>query len=177
MAGRGDVRGRRMIGGGEGRPTVNRDLFAGPVMVVAGSAFAFFGQDYHVGTLGQMGPGFVPVALGLVLAGIGLLITVGGFTAPSPDAVAHGADHGPVQPPDWRGLVAIVLGVLSFILLGERGGMAMAAFAVVFISALGDRNNRLRDAVLLAAGMTVVAVAVFYYGLQIRLPLLPEWLS
>ncbi len=46
-----------------------------------------------------------------------------------------------------------------------------ATFALVFISALGDRQHTLRSAALLAAGVTVLGVAVFSWALQLQFPL------
>ncbi|MFS8115361.1 tripartite tricarboxylate transporter TctB family protein [Rhizobium jaguaris] len=178
----------------------SRDVAGGLLMMVVGSAFSYFGWAYDVGTLSQMGPGFMPVALGGILVLLGLLILVNGLgfvvaganTGKMPRGIAakqkDGAvpqlgeelhhSGGPLETihwPDWRGLAAIVLAIVAFVMLAEKGGLIVATFAVVFISALGDRNNRLQDALLLAAWVTVFGVAVFYYGLQIRLPLLPSF--
>ncbi|HEX7639775.1 MAG TPA: tripartite tricarboxylate transporter TctB family protein, partial [Burkholderiaceae bacterium] len=71
----------------------------------------------------------------------------------------------------WRGWACIVGGVAAFVLLGEHGGLVPASFVSVFVAALGDRGNRVRDAALLAAGMTVFGVLVFHQGLHVLLPL------
>ena len=52
-----------------------------------------------------------------------------------------------------------------------RGWVLPASFAAVFISALGDRRNTWRSAAALAAGLTVLGVVVFHYGLHLLLPL------
>jgi len=41
----------------------------------------------------------------------------------------------------------------------------------VFISALGDRDNTWKKALLLSLAIVVVAVVVFWWALQIQLPL------
>ena len=46
-----------------------------------------------------------------------------------------------------------------------------ATFAAVFISALGDRTNSVRDAALLAAGITIAGVLIFSLGLKLSFPL------
>jgi Tripartite tricarboxylate transporter TctB family len=91
---------------------------------------------------------------------------------PAPEAaVSHG--H-PAGLPDLRGCVCIVLGILAFLLLGEYGGLLPATFAIVFISALGDRDNTLREALLLALAMMAIAVVVFWWALSLQLPLF-QW--
>ena len=46
-----------------------------------------------------------------------------------------------------------------------------ATFAIVFISTLGDRKNTVKQAFVLSIGMSVIAVVVFWWALQLQLPL------
>ncbi len=64
--------------------------------------------------------------------------------------------------------------MIAFIVLGKYGGLVPATFAVVFISALGDRENTLRDSAILSLGMVGVCLVVFWWLLQIQLPLF-QW--
>jgi hypothetical protein len=103
--------------------------------------------------------------------GLALLATApraaDGDVAESPAEMAHLA--GPVV--QWRGWLCIVGGVLSFVVLGEHGGLVPATFASVFVAALGDRRNSWRAAAALAALMTLLGTVVFHYGLHLLLPL------
>ena len=90
--------------------------------------------------------------------------------ATAPAETAHLS--GPVV--QWRGWLCILGGALSFVVLGQHGGLVRASFVSVFVAALGDRNNSVRDATLLAALMTSLGVAVFHYGLHLLLPLF-QW--
>ena len=56
-------------------------------------------------------------------------------------------------------------------MLGHWGGLLPATFAIVFISALGDRKNTIKQAFVLSLGMSVIAVVVFWWALQLQLPL------
>jgi Tripartite tricarboxylate transporter TctB family len=58
------------------------DLVAGVVFLAFGLAFAIGGRRYDVGSLLDMGPGYLPLALGLLLAAIGLGVVVKAFVAP-----------------------------------------------------------------------------------------------
>jgi putative tricarboxylic transport membrane protein len=51
-----------------------RDYYAGGLMVLLGVGAAVTGSGYKFGSLARMGPGFMPVVLGVVLAFIGILI-------------------------------------------------------------------------------------------------------
>ena len=65
-------------------------------MALFGLVAVLEGHRLGVGTLSDMGPGFVPMALGVILSGVGLIIALVGQTDPEDDAA------GPVAP-DWRG--------------------------------------------------------------------------
>ncbi|WP_422087126.1 tripartite tricarboxylate transporter TctB family protein [Variovorax sp.] len=150
-----------------------KDYYGGALLIVIGLAAVYAGIGYRVGELAHMGPGFFPVALGALLALTGLLIAVSarGEKPASEEAVSHG--H-PVGMPDIRGGVCIILGILAFLLFGEYGGLLPATFAIVFISALGDRDNTLTEAVLLSLAMSFIAVVVFWWALKLQLPLF-QW--
>ena len=146
----------------------NKDYYGGALVLLTGLATTVVGLRYHTGTLDHMGPGFFPVVVGVLLAIVGLLIAVTARAPATPDAAEHGHSHG---LPDFRGCACIIIGTLAFILLGEYGGLIPATFAIVLISALGDRNNTLKQALMLAVVMCVVAVVVFWWALQLQLPL------
>ena len=46
-----------------------------------------------------------------------------------------------------------------------------ATFAIVFISALGDKMNTWKSAAILGAGVVAVAIVVFWWALQMQFPL------
>ncbi|GAB3630015.1 hypothetical protein PTE30175_04838 [Pandoraea terrae] len=147
-----------------------KDYYGGGLMTLVGLAAVVAGLQYRTGALSRMGPGFFPVAVGSLLALVGVLIAVTARSeAPqSMLPVTQGHSH---CAPDLRGALCIVLGVLAFLLLGKYAGLIPATFAIVFISALGDRSNTLRQAVLLALVMCVVAAVVFWWALKLQLPL------
>jgi hypothetical protein len=121
----------------------------------------------------QMGSGFFPVVLGVLLALVGaaLLASTRGARAGGPVEAPAETAHlaGPVV--QWRGWLCIVAGALAFAALGEHGGLVPASFVSVFVAALGDRGNTWRSAAALAALMTALGVVVFHYGLHMLLPL------
>ncbi len=141
----------------------NKDYYGGALMILIGLAAVYVGSHYRLGTLARMGPGYFPTAVGAILAAIGVAIALS--ARPSADeAAAHPAF-------DWRAWGGIIGGTVAFIVLGEYGGLVPATFAIVFISAMGDRNNTLKQAFWLAAGMVAIAVAVFWWALQMQFDL------
>ena len=149
----------------------SKDHLGGALLVALGAAVVVAGVGYGTGTLRQMGSGFFPVVLGVLMALVGLALlatarrAAGGLADALPVAeTAHLA--GPVV--QWRGWLCILAGVLAFAVLGAHGGLVPASF----VAALGDRRNGVRAAAALAAVMTVLGVVVFHFGLHLMLPLL-----
>nr|WP_251031590.1 tripartite tricarboxylate transporter TctB family protein [Paraburkholderia strydomiana] len=143
-------------------------------MILIGAGAAQQGITYSLGTLAAPGPGLFPGALGVLLMLVGLVIAVTGRGKP---AAHDGADIAPVEPApkaEWRGWLCIVLSIIAFIVLGGHGGLVPASFAVAFIAALGDRDNTLLSACVLGVAMVVVSVVVFWWLLQLQLPLF-QW--
>ena len=153
---------------------LTKDRLGGALLVATGAATVFAGTGYGMGSLRAMGSGFYPVVLGVLLALIGAVLFASATRAPDAhlaDAPAEAAHlTGPVV--QWRGWLCILGGALSFVVLGQHGGLVPASFVSVFVAALGDRDNSVRDAALLAVLMTALGVVVFHFGLHLLLPLL-----
>lgn len=140
-----------------------KDVLGGALMLVLGLATAMQAASYDIGSLRRMGPGFFPLSLGVILAIVGMLIII---TAKRSDSAA-----GAERAPEWRGWFCICAGVAAFVVIGQYGGLIPATFAIVFISAQGDRQNTLIGSALLAAVMTAICVVVFWWLLQVPFPL------
>jgi len=127
--------------------SINRkDFLGGGLMLLLGLGAAFQASHYELGSLRRMGPGYFPLALGVILAVTGSLILLGSL----------------------RGTAA---GVAAFAVIGRYGGLLPATFVSVFLAALGDRKNTPAAAGALAAAMTLVCLVVFWWLLRIELPL------
>jgi hypothetical protein len=142
-----------------------RDYYAGALMVLVGGGAAVVGSQYQLGSLTRMGPGFFPTALGVLLALLGIAIAGTAATTPAPTA-----SEAPAARPDWRGWLCITAGALLFIGLAKYAGLVAATFACVFVAALGDRQNTIKEAALLAIGLTIFGTIVFSYVLKIEIP-------
>ncbi len=76
------------------------DLLAGAIFVALGGAFAYTASTYDVGTLRAMGPGYFPLALGLVLAALGVVImAIGLYRRRGSGAMAPAPASAPASGP------------------------------------------------------------------------------
>ncbi|MGI9568592.1 MAG: tripartite tricarboxylate transporter TctB family protein, partial [Desulfobulbia bacterium] len=108
------------------------------------------GSNYELGTLRDMGPGFFPVSLGVVLLILSVLI---GF-----DGSDQSIDRNLKHPPDGNlrkqilkqlVCVAAVLGGIGlFTLFLSLFGLIPAAFAIIVVSGLAHPDNGLGSLLL-----------------------------
>ena len=146
-----------------------RDFYAGGLMLLLGIGIALKGSTYRAGSLMHMGPGFLPTALGILLAILGIAIAAAGLT-PS-------ADGETILPknPQWWAWFCILMAPVLFIIFGRYFGMAPGTFACVSIAALGDKNATWRGTVILATVVTVFGCGLFSYFLQVPMPIFTWW--
>jgi hypothetical protein len=142
----------------------NRDYYGGALMFLIGLGAILQGRTYSMGTLSRMGPGFFPVSLGVILALAGAAIALSA-------RFAEREAEEKALPPEWRGWFCISLSIVAFVVLGKYGGLVAATFAIVFISALGDRQNTIKSALVLAVAIVVICLVVFWWALQMQFPL------
>ena len=141
-----------------------KEVVGGALMAIVGAYAIIQGSKYNIGTLTRMGPGFFPVALGVILAFFGLINIV---MAALSTTQAAGTSH----PREWKAWACVLGGIIAFVVLGRYGGLVPASFAIVFISALGDRENGWTSVLVLSLVMTAISVVVFWWALKLQLPL------
>lgn len=145
-----------------------KDFWSGVMFIACGLAFAGFAQQYDMGTAQRMGPAFFPTILGGLLVVLGAVVAIQGLAAETLDGKIEKFHFGPLA---W------VLGaVIAFALLLRPAGLVVAVFALVGISAAGSHEFKVRETVLLAAGLCLLVLAVFIYGLGLTIPVWPAFL-
>jgi len=134
-----------------------RDVLAGGLLASAGIFVALYAaRHYALGTLNQMGPGMFPVWLGAILAVIGATILISGLLRP-----------GPEFKPDVRPFVAVIAGLVAFVLTVDVLGMIPAIVLLVAAAAFAERPYRPLTVLILGAALASIAVLVFRVGLGV----------
>jgi len=131
-----------------------QNFWAGVFFLACGVFEATMALQYDVGRPAAMGPGFMPVLLGLGLAVLGLIILIGGLSVPGPA----------IAPGHWRPVVCIIAALVLFALLISKAGLAASTFLVVMLGGVAYRGEVpwLRLSAM-AVGMTVFAAVLFVY--------------
>ncbi|MCY7401980.1 MAG: tripartite tricarboxylate transporter TctB family protein [Nocardioides sp.] len=148
------------------------DLMAGGTFVVLGLAFAIGGSRYDVGSALRMGSGYVPLVLGVILTLLGAVIVVGAFRGVDP-TVAN-TERGDIP---WQRMGLLVAAVMFFGFTVDGLGLGPSLLVTTFLSALAGHGARPGRAVVIAIGLTALCLVVFVALLQLRLPILGDWLG
>lgn len=161
------------------RRAARADLCAGGAFIALGSAFAIGALNYDLGSALKMGPGYLPLTLGCTLAALGALVLGHGVLVARGRRTVEAeliADHeaGPVP---WRRGGLLVAAVLLFGLTVDGLGIGVATFVAAFLAALAGYRNSPLKALIIAAGLTALSLVIFVALLQLRVPVLGEWLG
>lgn len=144
-----------------------KDVLAGAVFIMLGLAFAIGALDYNIGTPLRMGPGYMPLVLGILVIGLGVGVVIKGFVAGQGEAIGG---------VDWRAIALIVVALLFFGLTVRGLGVAGALLGTTLLAALARSRTPLHEVLLISVGLTLLSVVLFIYVLQLRLPLTGPWL-
>lgn len=135
---------------------------AGLLFAAIGLGLVVLAAAYPAGQMQRMGPGWVPRALGVSLAALGLGIAVSAVLSRS------GED---LPPRDLRPLACLLAAVAVFAFLLEPAGLIAAIVACVAIARCAESPYRLRETAVLAAFLAALGAVVFVLGLGLPIPL------
>ena len=146
--------------GGDGN--IWRQAVSGGVLVALGLAILVISWSYPVGSLTDMGPGYMPriISIGLVAIGLGVLFSDLRGTVQTYD-----------EPTHWRALVFISAAVLIFVALIEPSGLIPAMFCAVAASKLANSRAGLVSIVIYSAAVTFAGWLLFIVALGLPLTL------
>lgn len=119
--------------------------------------------DLTMGDGGGIGPGLMPRGVSWLLALVGWVVLLAGFSTRS-EAVRLGGLRGPI----------FVLGaVVLFAATVRPLGLAIAGPSAVVVSALADPQSKLREVVIFTVAITAFCFLLFKYALRLPIPLAP----
>lgn len=135
------------------------ELAAAGVVVALGAIMVIEGRSYDLGDIGRIGPGFFPIALGVLLIamGVGLVLEVRRLAVPAP-------------PVHWRAMALVMLALAAFAVTVRTLGLVPATVLLVGIAGLADRTFRPRPMALTAAALSAVGYGLFVKAFAVPLP-------
>jgi hypothetical protein len=141
----------------------NNDFYSGLLLVAVATVALLYIRTLAIGTVLQMGPGYFPLGLALILLGMGLcLVTKGLLTSEKP-----------VGSFNLRPLFFILLSFAAFGLLVERAGLMIAILAQVAIAHFASVETKWRQSLVTGVLLAAASAVIFVRLLKIPVDLLP----
>ena len=138
------------------------------LFLIAVAAFAMFAtRKLSVGSASDMGPGYMPLAISLIILGFGVFLTGRGLLS--------GNEQG-IEAVQLRPVLMILLSVGVFAFLAERAGLVLASLATVIIAGFGGREHRFVEGAIFAVVLTAASVLLFVRVLALPVPVWPPFL-
>ncbi len=155
-----------------------KDFLSGLMFTIVGAGFALGAREFDVGTAARMGPGYFPMMLGILLAGLGIVVTIQSFRK-------GGADGDPVGAIAWRPLGFVLGANLLFgaLLVGVPAlgipafGLIVALYVLVIVAGFAQPGGNIKQSLVLATVLAVGSYGAFVYMLKLQFPVWPAFLT
>jgi hypothetical protein len=144
--------------------SVNRDAFAGAFFVLFGVLFGIYSLSYRMGTMLQMGPGFLPLVLSALLVLLGLTVLVRAIIVRNIDRVSFAL----------RPMLTISLSVIVFALSIDKLGLFVSVFFLVVLSGLAIQPFRAGRLVGLGVALALICSLLFVHFLNLPFRIIPN---
>ncbi|WJH41143.1 tripartite tricarboxylate transporter TctB family protein [Aliirhizobium terrae] len=145
-----------------------RDFVGGVTMICVGLLFIWFGRELDVGNSFQMGPGYFPTMLSLLLMVIGALIIV--------QSLIIDAEEGEPEAWNWKAYFLVILAPICFGLLLAGLGLAPTMFLLIVGVATASRYASWRHSILLGLFLAVCSVLLFTKLLSLPVSAFGPWI-
>ena len=153
-----------------------KDFFSGLMFMSVGVAFAWGAGTYTIGSGARMGPGYFPLALGVLLAVLGSIIT---FTA----LVVETVDGDKIGKIAWKPLLFIIMANLVFgAMIGGLPslglpplGLICGIYALTCIASLAGDEFKLKEVLILGTVLAFFSYLAFILLLKLQFPVWPTF--
>lgn len=145
----------------------HQDFWAGVMFVALGMFFAVFGAQHEIGTGDRMGPGYFPTALGIIVIGLGGILSLKSLSRKAPDVK--------VSPFSWKPLLLILAPLVLFGMTLRPLGLVPSVILLVLVSSMAGHQFSWRGALANAAALALICVAIFDWTLNLHIGLWPAF--
>lgn len=142
-----------------------KDLALGLVFLGIAIGVGLYSREYEFGTSRQMGPGFMPLLLALLLGFFSVVLIVGSFFG----------EHEPAEPLGIRPAILVLSAATVFGFLVRPAGLALSIVALVIIAGFAHRPRKVVPLVLYAICLAAACVLLFPWMLGQQIPIIGSW--
>jgi hypothetical protein len=143
-----------------------KDFWAGLLFVSLGILAIWVGSRYALGTAARMGPGYFPRIWGIMLIGLGAIITFRGIRW----------DGERIPAFRWRPTIVVLASVVIYGILIGWLGIAISTVLLIVGASAASHEFRFKESVIAGLLLSGLAVGVFVVGLSVQLPIWPIFL-
>ncbi|MGM4903398.1 tripartite tricarboxylate transporter TctB family protein [Tardiphaga sp. 866_E4_N2_1] len=141
----------------------NTDVYSGLLLVAVAAIALLYIRTLTIGTVLDMGPGYFPLGLALIVLAMGLVLVFKGLTTAG---LPVGAIH-------LRPLFFILLSFVAFGFLVERAGLLIAILVQVAIAHFASSEATWRATAITGVSVAILSSVVFVLLLKIPVNILP----
>ena len=140
-----------------------KDFWSGLFFIAVALGFIGLSQAYGMGNMHRMGPALFPTLVGLLLAGLGLIVAGRSFVIDGP----------PVPQFHLRPIAISLIAIAAFGVALAYLGLIAAITALVLIGAMASRESRALETAGLIVVLAFFSTLVFVYLLNLPIPVWP----
>lgn len=139
-----------------------RSFAAGCLFIVIGIFGIVVAGGYRLGSAAQMGPGYFPLLVSILMTLLGVVIAVG--------SLQDSALREKLEEWDLRRLAIISGSVVLFGLLLRPLGFQVAMLAMLLVACTASREMSWKGAIVTSVALVVICTVVFVWALELRMP-------
>lgn len=146
-----------------------KDLVTGILLTLLGFFISLYAAyHYEIGSLRNMGPGYFP----LVLA---ILLSLSGLSIAAIALLKSRSQSGDSRNFNFRSFLSTIAAITLFAFLIYPLGIFLATMILAVVSLITARDLSLGRIALIAIGLAIFSWLVFKVGLKMPLPVFPSW--
>lgn len=142
-----------------------KDFLAGLLFLAVAAVFTVGLTELSVGSASQMGPGYFPMVLIILMGLFATILMVNGL----------GADGEPISGYSWRVPALIVLPIVLFGATLSKLGLVPALSAAIFTTTYAGRAQTLSASLVTTAVVVALCWGIFIWGLGLPIPSFGSW--
>ncbi|HRJ68511.1 MAG TPA: tripartite tricarboxylate transporter TctB family protein [Beijerinckiaceae bacterium] len=142
-----------------------QDLAASLFLLGIAVLALWLGRDLSTGTLRQMGPGMLPKALAVLLAGLAVVLLIDAFKEAGEELAAWSP----------RAIIFVLGAFCAFGFAVRPLGLSVAGPLAVIIAGFASNETKFVETLIFGLVMTAFCVGLFKFALGLPIPLAP-WL-
>jgi hypothetical protein len=137
-----------------------QDLGAGLLFIAIGGAGVYFAQELAFGSARNMGPGYFPTLLSILIIAIGLIVAARGVTVAGP----------PIEKIRLRPILFLLAAMLLFGFLIKIAGLVITAVLLTILASYAQARVRIGQTIILAFVLAAFVTVVFVLALGQPMP-------